>query len=69
MFNDKTHQAHTAHTSQPVPLLYIGGNWHFNRNKGSLIDIAPTVLTLLGIQPPKEMTGNALLVENDASSQ
>lgn len=64
MFNDMTNQAHTAHTNQPVPLLYVGGNWHFNQLKGSLIDIAPTLLTLLRIKPPKEMTGKVLLVED-----
>ena len=64
MFDDTTHQAHTAHTNQPVPLLYIGGNWHINTTKGSLIDVAPTVLALLNITPPNEMTGNTLLVEN-----
>lgn len=63
MFDDHTHQAHTAHTNQPVPLLYVGGHWHFNQITGSLIDVAPTLLTLLGIHPPKEMTGSSLLVE------
>lgn len=67
MFDDKTHQAHTAHTSLPVPFLYVGGNWHFNSDQGSLIDIAPTLLALLGIPQPKEMTGRALLVENHAA--
>jgi 2,3-bisphosphoglycerate-independent phosphoglycerate mutase len=64
MFDDATHQAHTAHTSLPVPLLYVGGDWHFNTTHGNLIDIAPTILTLLNILPPKEMTGKTLLVEN-----
>ena len=67
MFDDDTHQAHTAHTNNPVPLLYVGDHWHFNSTKGSLIDIAPTVLTLLGITPPKEMTGKVLLVEDHAT--
>jgi 2,3-bisphosphoglycerate-independent phosphoglycerate mutase len=67
MFDDKTHQAHTAHTNQPVPLLYVGENWHFNQITGSLIDIAPTLLKLLGIEPPNEMTGKALLVEDHAT--
>ena len=65
MFDDSTQQAHTAHTNQPVPFLYVGNNWHFNTTAGSLIDIAPTMLALLGIQPPAEMTGNVLLVENN----
>lgn len=66
MFDETTHQAHTAHTNQPVPFMYIGGDWLFNTTTGSLIDIAPTILNLLGITPPKEMTGRALLVENNA---
>ncbi|KTD67506.1 2,3-bisphosphoglycerate-independent phosphoglycerate mutase [Legionella shakespearei] len=61
MFDDTTHQAHTAHTSEPVPLVYVGGGWHFTQSSGSLIDVAPTVLTLLGITPPPEMTGQPLL--------
>ncbi len=64
MFDETTHQAHTAHTSEPVPLVYVGGNWHFNCNTGSLTDIAPTILGLLGITPPLEMTGHQLLEKN-----
>ncbi|KTC82787.1 2,3-bisphosphoglycerate-independent phosphoglycerate mutase [Legionella cincinnatiensis] len=64
MFDENTHQAHTAHTSEPVPLVYVGGLWHFTRSEGSLIDIAPTMLTLLGITPPAEMTGHSLLEKN-----
>ncbi|KTD23836.1 phosphoglycerate mutase [Legionella lansingensis] len=64
MFDESTSQAHTAHTSQPVPLLFIGGNWYFTHETGSLIDVAPTMLALLGIEQPKEMTGVALLAEN-----
>lgn len=65
MFDETTQQAHTAHTCQPVPLLFVGENWHFNRQQGSLIDIAPTMLTLLDLEIPVEMTGEVLLVENE----
>jgi len=61
MFNDTTMQAHTAHTSEPVPLLYVGGGWHFIQQQGSLVDIAPTILRLLDITPPAEMNGRVLL--------
>ncbi|MFA6302518.1 MAG: 2,3-bisphosphoglycerate-independent phosphoglycerate mutase [Legionella sp.] len=64
MFDDTTHQAHTAHTSEPVPLVYVGGDWHFKYAQGSLIDIAPTLLALLDIEPPTEMTGRILLEKN-----
>ncbi len=61
MFDDQTQQPHTAHTCSPVPFLYVGDpQRQFQQELGSLIDIAPTILTLLGIQPPKEMTGHAL---------
>ncbi|MDP1602807.1 MAG: 2,3-bisphosphoglycerate-independent phosphoglycerate mutase [Legionella sp.] len=66
MFDETTKQAHTAHTSLPVPLLYVGRDWDFKKTKGSLIDIAPTILALLNIAKPLEMTGNSLLVENHA---
>ena len=68
MFNEQSGQTHTAHTCHPVPLLYIGEGWHFKENiTGSLIDIAPTMLALLGINQPADMTGNSLLVENHAN--
>lgn len=67
MFDDTTCQAHTAHTSEPVPFVYVGKeNWQFTHSEGSLIDVAPTLLTLLGITPPKEMTGQILLEKNHA---
>ncbi len=65
MFNPEKQQAHTAHTTEPVPLLYIGNHFHFTTATGSLSDVAPTVLMLLGITPPDEMTGNVLLVNDD----
>ena len=67
MFNNTTGQPHTAHTSGPVPLLYIGKpGWQFTRAEGSLVDVAPTVLALLGITPPDAMTGQTLITR-DAS--
>lgn len=67
MFDDATKQAHTAHTNQPVPLLYVGNNkWRMTATNGSLVDIAPTVLALLHITPPSEMTGEALLTEEQS---
>lgn len=66
MYDEKSCQAQTAHTDNPVPLLLISENWTFNRPYGSLIDIAPTMLSLLGINPPKEMTGHILVDKKDA---
>lgn len=63
MFDEKTQQPHTAHTCSPVPLLFIGQGWNFKQTTGSLVDIAPTMLALLGIKKPPEMTGNVLMAE------
>jgi len=52
---------HTAHTVGPVPLVYFGRAASI-RGEGSLRDIAPTMLTLLGLPVPAEMTGQSLLV-------
>ena len=53
---------HTAHTTNPVPCIYVSGHGasHPLRAGGSLRDIAPTVLTMLGAELPKEMTGASL---------
>ena len=64
MYNDTTHQSHTAHTSEPVPFVCVGGNWQIIPVQGSLIDVAPTLLTILGITPPEQMTGHILLEKN-----
>lgn len=50
----------TAHTLNLVPLFLIDNNWKGNFNAGKLGDIAPTILTLMGLPIPKEMTGNIL---------
>lgn len=65
MFNEVSQQMHTAHTAYPVPFLYVGHRpLHFTTSLGSLIDVAPTTLKLLGLNPPAEMTGKNLLEEN-----
>jgi len=51
---------HTAHTVGPVPLVYFGRAANM-RADGSLRDIAPTMLTLLGLPVPAEMTGQSLV--------
>ena len=61
MLDPATGQALTSHTSGPVPLVYVGSsNWQFTR-EGSLSDIAPTMLTLMGMGVPAEMTGHVLM--------
>jgi 2,3-bisphosphoglycerate-independent phosphoglycerate mutase len=61
MFNSETNQPHTAHTSDPVPFIYIGRPAKISKKDGKLSDIAPTMLYLLGLQKPLEMTGFSLL--------
>jgi 2,3-bisphosphoglycerate-independent phosphoglycerate mutase len=52
-------QPHTAHTTNPVPLILTGAGGAL-RSGGRLADIAPTVLDLLGIEQPEQMTGRSL---------
>ncbi len=61
MFDENTQQQHTAHTTDPVPLLYIGRKAKFLVENGTLADLAPTMLYLLGLSQPSEMTGRCLL--------
>ena len=51
----------TAHTLNLVPLFLIDSNWKGNIKSGKLGDIAPTILTLMGLPIPKEMTGEILI--------
>lgn len=63
MFDEKTQQAHTAHTNELVPFIYVGRPAKINPIKHpSLADIAPTLLYLLNLHKPQEMTGQNLLV-------
>lgn len=51
----------TAHTLNPVPLFIIDKEWKGTVKPGKLGDIAPTILTLMGLPVPPEMTGNILI--------
>ena len=62
MEDPKTHTPFTAHTTNPVPFLLINGKGKYElKDTGALCDVAPTVLELLGIKQPEEMTGHSLL--------
>ena len=62
MRDPATGQPHTAHTTGPVPLVYVGTRADARlREGGALRDVAPTLLDLLGIEVPAEMTGRSLL--------
>jgi 2,3-bisphosphoglycerate-independent phosphoglycerate mutase len=60
MIDPKTGGPHTAHTTNPVPVILIGSD-HGLRNGGRLADLAPTLLALMGLEQPVEMTGQSLL--------
>jgi 2,3-bisphosphoglycerate-independent phosphoglycerate mutase len=60
LFEDDGVSPHTAHTTNPVPLLITDPGLTL-RGRGELADLAPTVLHLLGIEPPPEMTGEDLV--------
>ena len=60
MHDAATGQAHTAHTLNLVPCLYVGRRAEI-RNGGALQDIAPTLLAMMGLPQPPEMTGQSLL--------
>ncbi|WP_223670702.1 2,3-bisphosphoglycerate-independent phosphoglycerate mutase [Kangiella shandongensis] len=60
MADADTGQAHTAHTSEPVPLLYIGRKAEPVVTNGVLSDLAPTLLTLMDLPIPEEMTGRPI---------
>lgn len=60
MHNTETGQAHTAHTVNPVPLVYVGRPATMQKN-GALQDVAPTLLALMGLPQPDEMGGRSLV--------
>lgn len=60
MVDKETGQPHTAHTTNPVPLVYVGGDRPL-ASGGSLSDLAPTMLAILGVEQPVEMTGKSLI--------
>ena len=60
MLDPETGQPHTAHTTNLVPLLYVGREARIAAS-GALADIAPTLLAMMGVPQPPEMTGKALL--------
>lgn len=60
MMDNSTQQAHTAHTLNRVPFLYIGRHAQLAET-GALQDIAPSLLALMGVHQPAEMTGHSLI--------
>jgi 2,3-bisphosphoglycerate-independent phosphoglycerate mutase len=61
MFDPTANQAHTQHTTDKVPLVYVGTQSVAVREGGALRDVAPTLLALMNVSQPNEMTGRTLL--------
>ena len=54
----------TAHTTNPVPFILVNADSKYTlRENGCLADIIPTLIELMGMEQPAEMTGKSLLVE------
>ena len=60
MIDYKTGEPHTAHTTNVVPLIIVGMD-NITLQEGRLADLAPTMLDIMGIEKPAEMTGNSLI--------
>ena len=63
MFDVENNQPHTQHTTNKVPLIYIGRKASL-ANEGALSDLAPTLLAMMGIPQPVEMTGKNIITFN-----
>ncbi|MBO9447058.1 2,3-bisphosphoglycerate-independent phosphoglycerate mutase [Ruegeria sp. R14_0] len=61
MVDPETGGPHTAHTLNPVPVALVGGPQGASLRNGRLSDLAPTLLELMGLEQPPEMTGQSLL--------
>ena len=64
MVDYETGEPWTAHTTNPVPFILINADPKYGlREGGRLCDICPTLLDLMGMEKPAEMTGESLLIE------
>lgn len=62
---DEKGEPHTAHTTNPVPLIYVGSDKKVKLKDGILADIAPTMLDILNIEKSEEMTGSSLIEKQE----
>ena len=63
MIDYTTGNPHTAHTTNPVPFILVNYGDVKLREGGCLADIAPTLLEIMGLEQPAEMTGKSLIVK------
>jgi 2,3-bisphosphoglycerate-independent phosphoglycerate mutase len=68
MVDPTTGGPHTAHTVNPVPVAVIGAPKGVTLRSGRLADVAPTLLDLMGLPQPPEMTGKTLLIRGDQTA-
>jgi 2,3-bisphosphoglycerate-independent phosphoglycerate mutase len=68
MTDPESKQAHTAHTLNKVPLIYVGDSASGLMENGALCDVAPTLLQIMGLSQPAAMTGRSLLLAADADA-
>lgn len=61
MFNEQTNAPQTAHTTNVVPFIVVDSEKYNLKETGALCDIAPTILDLMGIKQPSEMTGHSMI--------
>lgn len=61
MVDPVTGEPHTSHTTNPVPVILVGGPPGVSLRKGRLADLAPTLLELMDLPKPREMTGESLI--------
>ena len=67
MVDESTGEPFTAHTTNPVPFILYGADPKYTlREGGVLSDIVPTLIELMGMEQPEEMTGKSLLILKDA---
>ncbi len=62
MIDYKTGEPHTAHTTNPVPLILVGMQ-DVKLKTGKLADLAPTMLDIMGLEKPEEMTGESIIIK------
>ena len=62
MIDYKTGEPHTAHTTNPVPLILVGMD-DVKIKPGKLADLAPTMLDIMGLEKPEEMTSESIIVK------